>query len=225
MRISVARKFFDKYVFLYLFALLLVRSRTNLLFVICLLFYYFLELLREKTKINLQKFYLFAIGIGFSLVWLLPILYPEIQNFFASSLQWRYHEWNTYIAFVKNNPDNVLLFGKGFGAVLFSEKPIQVFLASKVFYLERFHNIFLFLLFKIGIIGVFLYLSILYFVFKIIGKNVPSNNFYVIFYLVFLFFIGFPANGGFTMSVFIGMVLGVCLFFCCNSQILILKNE
>ena len=214
LKVIVNKKFFDFQNIIIIIAMLSVKSRTNLLFVVLFMVIYFFSSYVIDGKKRL--FVLMLIIFGFTLIWLFPIFYPPIQNFFGSSLKWRYNEWKSLFVFMSKQSLGEILMGKGFGAVLPALKPLKVFGKATHYSLERFHNIFLFLFFKLGVLGVLMYIvSFFLFISQKVAFLKNDANFFLAFFLVFLLFVYSPANGGFSMSIFSGLILGVVLFLNC----------
>ncbi len=210
------RKLFDYRVFIYILTLLLTKGRIDLLFILLILFSYLFILMIKSYKY--RAIYLFSLFFMFSFLWILPLLFPPLQNFFDSSIKWRYLEWQSFFEFKIHLTEVNIFSGQGFGATLLSIRPLKIFLGQMCFYLDRFHNIFLFLIFKLGVIGLIFYYYLFFYTFKNIKSLKKNSTFMLKFFLIFLMFIVFPVHGGFTMSFSQGIIFGFVLYLVDNEE-------
>ena len=222
LKIIFSRKLLDWYVVVYLLALLSTEGRGNFLFVfLFVVTYFFLQ--RFKTK-KYRFFYLILMILGFTFIWISPLVIPQLQTFFGSSLKWRYMEWNSFFDFAQHSSFDFLT-GKGLGALLPSLKPLTLFDGVKLHSLGKFHNIFIFLFFKFGFLGMFFYVFLGFFIFKKIAFLDNNKDFWLTFFLSFILFVLFVFNGGFTHSVSQGVILGFVLFLMENRLDIFKKND
>ncbi len=211
LRFVRVRKLRDFYIVLYLFTLVLTRGRADLLFVGLFLTFWLISEFIKKPKTRLAI--LFLLMLSFSVVWITPLLFEKIFEFFDSSLKWRYREWFAFFDAAKNFGLREFIFGQGLGSQMISPRPLKVFGGSLHVTLQRFHNGFLFLIYKTGIIGMVCYMCLSFLAFKQIEKLKENSFFIILFMVAFLLYIYFPVHGGFTMSISQGIILGLILYF------------
>ena len=109
-----------------------------------------------------------------------------------------------------------LLIGNGFGHAVVPFRPIMLYKGESLSNIRRFHNFFLYLLTKTGLLGTLAFILSFIFLIKGFYSNAPPENkdnklFFLFTYLLFLIFIDAGITGHFTMNVNCGMELGLFL--------------
>ncbi len=209
-RIIITEKIKDKVFFLYIATLIITLGRADFLFIVVFLISYFFIKKFKSNKIRLV--YLLFFSIGFTALWLIPFFFPDRISLFGSSIRWRYQEWFSYFDYLKDFPKTFLLYGFGLGASLPALKPKIMFTGIINDILNRFHNIFLFFIFKLGLLGMIFYFFITIDALRNYRFLKNDKVFWHFFLLFFYLYIIFPVHGGFVMSISQGIIFGTILF-------------
>ena len=149
-----------------------------------------------------------------------PILYivwlsKSEVNVNDSSKIWRQMEAKTVYENIKGKQIN-LYIGNGLGHSITPFRPIKLYQGESLTEIRRFHNIFLYLVVKMGIFGMMAFLIALILLTKRFyrkwnHKYRKGKYFLLASYLIFIIFVDGSITGHFTMNINTGMELGLFL--------------
>lgn len=198
--------------------LMSMLGRTEILYIL------FVYMIRSTYFMRqyLNKILLLFLLIGMLiLVSLLPVYYffDIIEQGITvedKSLQWRIVEFFSLFRELKHYEISQWIIGNGLGSSLETIYPINVHGAETLYAVNRFHNVWLYIFFKFGIVGIILFILVIYNIFLFLIKNMineSKNNkiYYSIYsYLLFYFFIQGNVFGLFSMQL--DLQFGVILY-------------
>lgn len=187
-------------ILIHILAFILFGSRTYLTMLLIFLAFLLIKKINRKTilfiLIAISLFFIFSRsltpqGDGISFSGKLMGSFSEIgMNGFsdASDITKKYRGFEAFMTFQSflSGSSNEQIFGQGFGALI--DLKYEVFLGNQYFrFVPVLHNGFLYILIKIGIIGLFLYLIFYYFLFKNVARNFDPKNTNIEFYYLIRF--------------------------------------
>ncbi|GEM_PF-3919597 len=210
LNISKDLKLFKLENVLFIMALLSTLGRFDLLFVIAsICTVLFLKIVKNG---KLRFVYLVGFFMAGTIFYFLPLFLNSVNIIGDSSVRWRYIEWLSYFNAIKDFSLSQILFGNGFGSFLKTIRPLRLFSGVRLFQIDRFHNLYLFLMFKLGFVGMIYVFSLIYYVFKGLRLYTENNFVYLKFLLVILILVGGLVGGINTSSLLMGIVLGLLIY-------------
>jgi len=149
-----------------------------------------------------------------------PILYLLVLNLGfqlpgKSFKAWRVYEVQTFME--SCGPEHVAFWtGNGFGRELPVRQTLHVYASDTLSEINKFHNFWLYLLSKTGVVGAVLFWGGLLFLFFYVNGRLPddvSGRFsrFLLGYLAFLCFVGWNYHGGPSMGFQQGALFGLAL--------------
>ncbi len=210
--LSLEKKMFSKQSLFFALGTLITFGRLEAIFVIYMMVSMIaIKLLKNK---KLRKLYLIGVAI---LLASAPVIYwikmtskpywldPNMSN------RWRRIELQSFLYAIKHTNYGFLnlLLGKGFGAKLQTLEPLHMFEGEVFYKIDRFHNLYLFILLKLGLVGLAFFLLI---IFLLLFVSLQRDELAFLF-LLFYFFMRASVMGGFTMSLDINLAMILFLAF------------
>jgi len=128
---------------------------------------------------------------------------------------WRVYEVQTFME--SCGPEHVAFWtGNGFGRELPVRQTLHVYASDTLSEINKFHNFWLYLLSKTGVVGAVLFWGGLLFLFFYVNGRLPddvSGRFsrFLLGYLAFLCFVGWNYHGGPSMGFQQGALFGLAL--------------
>lgn len=189
-------------------AILLTLGRNQVIF---LLFFSCLYLCSFIFRNN--KFLLFYIGLLFLaplIYFLIPDMGLEIKD---TAILWRFIESVSYWENVRFAKLSHIFFGNGLGSFLETVKPLVLYSGEIYYEIDRFHNLFLYLLFKMGVVGCLAFIIyLLLFLYKYRKYLKSRVILFLISYIMFAFLVIANTTGSFTMSLNNGLIMGISFY-------------
>ncbi|WP_456480615.1 O-antigen ligase family protein [Nautilia sp.] len=205
-------EFFNWKNFLVIAGLISTLGRMNFIFIGAMFVTY---IFATKTKQNLfRKLFLIFLVFLPTIGYFSPLFFKKINWFTDMSVKWRYLEWKSFFEQISQQGTYFgILLGEGFGAALKTIKPLHLFSGKILYSVDKFHNIILFLVFKLGICGmIFLILFLFYLGFYNSSFLKIGQLFFIRVMIIFVVFVNGLVYGGFTMGLYSGVFLGILLF-------------
>lgn len=184
--------------------IILTLSRDFQLYIFLLLVAYFLyRWSKQLSYVYIACFCLFP----FMYIGLATYMYQS--GSIDKSSMWRFIELMSFAAHVLKNPA-VLLTGDFFGSYLKTIEPIIIF-GEVIDEIPRFHNFWLYLLFKFGLICTLaVYVSAIVYIYKLIKKS--QLGYYTGFLLAYMLFVNGSFWGSFTQIPAVAILFAFILY-------------
>lgn len=157
-----------------------------------------------------------AILCKYSVFLIFPFLYLYLVLFTGvgevdDSIGWRKVEWLSY--YLESGDVFSALLGEGLGARLETLYPLTVYGGETFTSVDRFHNIFLYLIFKVGLLGCFVYVvSFMYYSYRSIKACLTYNKAVVCSFIAFMFFVSGSFFGLYTMNLSSSFIFALLFF-------------
>lgn len=168
--------------------------------------------------LNLKQFRILHV-IGVACLGALPIAYSlSILTFNSeitdTSTLWRATEWLSYMRHAEGSSMESILFGEGFGAFLKSTITLKIATGEEFDLLDRFHNFWLYLIFKTGLVGAILFACCLFFLISFKARASSQSQavryyYFGLLYVLFSFFVKGNIVGLITMDISDGVLLSI----------------
>ncbi len=210
LNITKSRKLFTIVNGLVILALILTLGRMDLLFVFALVISVWF--IRKISNPVLRTSYIIFLIVSFVSAYFIPLIFSKINFIADASVEWRYIEWLSFVNGAKKGGLFCLFIGKGFGAALKTITSLSLFSGKVLYSIDKFHNVFLFLFYKLGVLGILFLLIFFYSTIKD-AFLITKDEIFLIRYAI-LFFIGVKGlvTGSFTASMSFGIILGLLIY-------------
>ncbi len=163
-----------------------------------------------------------------------PLLYLMVLNhgiqFQGKTLKgWRVYEVQTFMDTC--GPDHTAFWlGNGFGWELPVRRTLHVYASDTLQRINKFHDFWLYLLSKTGVIGAVLFWGGLLFLFFYVNGRLPDDfpgrsPRFLLGYLAFLCFVGWNYHGGPSMGFQQGALFGLALSLVWSETVVIVPSE